>query len=649
MNFQYVLEQVELLIGKKLESITTSTNSIEIVRIDHKLNKYFVKVEGNDKQITRTFRELEDIWNDLVRQGFVNVDQALYGGGSSRNQPETILANLTCINHFKFKSRKHLLLRNSNVHELGTLQELTSTEVRLAKRKIENYLSFSNLNLHNQQADVSNNLKIAFDSIIKKFPGDTDVERAEKAFKQLSTIQESVINSIVSIDNISELNTQISTSNKEPFSELHLDQLLDDESFTGIANEAEDEIIEEEEEIASSEKKGKPRIRQLTPTISLIFDRLEHDEIELQPDFQRQDRIWKNPKKSKLIESILMGLPLPVFYFGEKSNGDWVVVDGLQRITSVYDFMRGEFKLEKLESLDKYNTLSFKDLDRTSQRRIREYSITSYLIDIESDGENMIVELFHRINTYGVKLSDQEIRSALNQGKSVKFLRFLAGLSDFKQATYNKIKADRQRDMELCLGAISFILLGYKEFKYNLYNDFLTDAMRELNKKEYNLTISDLSQIDNGTTELSPTSSDIFKQLHRKFTFGLNVAHDVFGAYAFKKEDSYDKKVPISKPLFELIVACFSFLSHEQYLILKENSDDFLESFYNAIRSESKEYATWNSDRYEDGIRGFKYSISTSTGKRATVLYRFDSMIGILKNSLNIELKFNPLVTKTND
>lgn len=648
MNFQSVLEQVELLIGKQLESITASTGSIEIVRIDHKLKKYIVKVEGNSKQVSRTFRELEDIWNDLVRQGFVNVDQALYGGGSSRNQPETILANLPFINHFKYKSRKHLLLRRSNVHEIGTLQELTSSELKLAKRKIENYFSFSRINLHNQQTEISNNLKIAFDSVIKKFPGDTDVETVEKAFEQLSIVQESLLNSIVSIDSASEITTIVSNISNEPYNELHLEQLLDDESFTGIENEAEDENIDEEE-TTDVKRKGKPRIRQLTPTISLIFDRLEHNEIELQPDFQRQDRIWNNPKKSKLIESILMGLPLPVFYFGEKSNGDWVVVDGLQRITSVYDFMQGVFHLEKLDSLKQYNKLSFKDLDRASQRRIREYSITSYLIDIESDGENMIVELFHRINTYGVKLSDQEIRSALNQGKSVKFLRFLAGLSDFKQATYNKIKADRQRDMELCLGAISFILLGYKGFKYNLYNEFLTDAMRELNKKEYKLTLSDPTKIDSGTTELSLISSDIFKQLHNKFIFGLNVAHDIFGEYAFKKEESYDKKVPISKPLFELIVACFSFLSHEQYSLLKENSSNFLELFYNAISKESKEYATWNSPNYEDGIRGFKYSISTSTGKRATVLYRFDSMIEILKRSANIELNFTPLRNNNND
>ncbi|WP_446926760.1 DUF262 domain-containing protein, partial [Klebsiella pneumoniae] len=97
-------------------------------------------------------------------------------------------------------------------------------------------------------------------------------------------------------------------------------------------------------------KLGVARITSKTPVLSLIFDRVHFGDIELQPDFQRKDRIWNNEKKSKLIESILLKLPLPVFYFGNRIAEDkWVVVDGLQRITTIYDFMSGEFKLSKLD------------------------------------------------------------------------------------------------------------------------------------------------------------------------------------------------------------------------------------------------------------------------------------------------------------
>ncbi|EFT6835464.1 DUF262 domain-containing protein, partial [Salmonella enterica] len=205
-------------------------------------------------------------------------------------------------------------------------------------------------------------------------------------------------------------------------------------------------------------KLGVARITSKTPVLSLIFDRVHFGDIELQPDFQRKDRIWNNEKKSKLIESILLKLPLPVFYFGNRIAEDkWVVVDGLQRITTIYDFMSGEFKLSKLDILEDLNGKEFGELTRTEQRAIREYEITAYFIEMNKDSTDLIVELFHRINTYGVKLSDQEIRSALNQGSSVKFLRYLASKNEFKQATHGKVKPDRQKDMELCLAALAFI------------------------------------------------------------------------------------------------------------------------------------------------------------------------------------------------
>ncbi|MEF1306203.1 DUF262 domain-containing protein, partial [Vibrio owensii] len=210
---------------------------------------------------------------------------------------------------------------------------------------------------------------------------------------------------------------------------------------------------------------------------------LSFQEIELQPDFQRKDRIWSAEKRSKLIESILMGLPLPAFYFAEKKDGDWIVVDGLQRITTVFDFMKDGFCLDKLESLDdSYNGKLFSELSRLDKRKIREYQITAHVIDSESDKENLIVELFHRINTYGVKLSDQEIRSAMYQGSSVTFLRYLSSSFDFIESTNAKVSPQRQKDMELCLSALSYIVLGYKDFNYKTYNDFLSSVMEEINK-----------------------------------------------------------------------------------------------------------------------------------------------------------------------
>ncbi|WP_241212177.1 hypothetical protein [Vibrio scophthalmi] len=135
MHFKDVLADIEKLVGRELQSINPKTDSIYITALDYQVEKYFVSNSPNTRGAARSFRELEDIWNELTVKGFGNVDQALYGGGSSRNQPETVFAHLPYIQHFKFKNRKHLLLRNQSVHDLGSLSELQAAELRAVRKK----------------------------------------------------------------------------------------------------------------------------------------------------------------------------------------------------------------------------------------------------------------------------------------------------------------------------------------------------------------------------------------------------------------------------------------------------------------------------------------------------------------------------------
>ncbi|MDV5033291.1 DUF262 domain-containing protein [Vibrio diabolicus] len=636
MHFKDVLADIEKLVGKELHSINPKTPSIYVNALDRSSEKYFVSNSPKSKGTARSFRELEDIWNELTIKGFSNVDQALYGGGSSRNQPETVFAHLPYIQHFRYKNRKHLLLRNESVHELGILSELKSSELRMVRKKIDNYTALSNQTIADSQASIIQTLKSAFDAVTKKFPGDVIVEEAESAVNNLLILNQQVSDAVVTLDgSISSRDEDVVGSSS---SDKSIDELIDDESLTGIAND-------DEKEAVGPILQGKTKIRQLTPVVSLIFDRLSFGEIELQPDFQRKDRVWPDPRKSKLIESILMGLPLPVFYFAEKPNGDWIIVDGLQRITTIYDFMRGEFSLNGLEVLEELNGKDFSGLERAEQRKIREYPLTAHLIDMATDKDNIIVELFHRINTYGVKLSEQEIRSALNQGTSVKFLRYLASTPEFKSATHGKIKSDRQKDMELCLSALSFMLRGYKSFD-NQYNKYLSDAMESMNA--HTLKLDDEDLLDEGMSKLSAEYSPVYKLIADKFKNGLKIAEQVFGDYAFKKIPDSAKKVPISKPLFELIVTYFSELSEEQAYQVISRSDELIDMLYEAIDKDSSDYAEWESAKYENEGRGLQYSISQSTGKNVTVRFRFESFREILKQSTGVDVELSPILSGVN-
>ncbi|EGR0205490.1 DUF262 domain-containing protein [Vibrio vulnificus] len=636
MHFKDVLVDIEKLVGKELHSINPKTPSIYVTALDRSLEKYFVSNSPNSKGAARSFRELEDIWNELTVKGFSNVDQALYGGGSSRNQPETVFAHLPNIQHFRYKNRKHLLLRNEAVHELGALSELQSSELRMVRKKIDNYTALSNQIIADSQASIIQTLKSAFDAVTKKFPGDVVVEETENALDSLLKLNQQVSEAVVTLDG------SIPTSRGNEVSDTELDksidELLDDETITGIENDDENEPI-------GPIAQGKTKIRQLTPVVSLIYDRLSFGEIELQPDFQRKDRVWPAPRKSKLIESILMGLPLPVFYFAEKPNGDWIIVDGLQRITTIYDFMRGKFELNGLDVLTDLNGRTFSGLERAEQRKIREYPLTAHLIDMATDKDNIIVELFHRINTYGVKLSEQEIRSALNQGSSVKFLRYLAATPEFKSATHGKIKSDRQKDMELCLSALSFMLRGYKKFD-NQYNKYLSEAMESMNV--HALKIDDEDLLDAGMSKLSKEQNPVYSLIADKFKNGLQIAEKVFGDYAFKKTPDSAKKVPVSKPLFELIITYFSELTEEQAKQVLLHTDELVDMLYEAIDKDSSDYAVWESDKYEEEGRGLQYAISQSTGKNVTVRFRFESFREILKQSTGVDVELSPILSGAN-
>jgi hypothetical protein len=648
MHFDEVIKDIErLLVGKQLDPINPKTPSLFISQIDHKSKKYFVSADANKKGVGRSIDELQYIWSDLLRKGFSNVDQSLYGSGSSRNQPETILANLPYVQHFLYKKKKHILLRSESIREPATLSEVQGADFRKLRKQLDSYFNISVKEVAKTQKSLLSAMRSTFDSVLKKYPGESAVRETESLLHDLEEMQTSFEEGIVSIDLVPQHPETNDLIRSEEVEIISLDDWIESEEVSGIGSETNSENddsdrarVELLKDNETPKSNTSTRIRQLTPVLSLIYDRIHFGDIELQPDFQRKDRIWPQDKKSKLIESILMRLPLPAFYFAEKADGSWVVVDGLQRITTVYDFMRGDFLLDKLEVLTKHNGQYFKDLTRQEQREVREYAITAYLIDDQHGDSNMVIELFHRINTHGLKLSEQEIRSALNQGTSVKFLRYLASLRSFKEATHYKVRADRQKDMELCLSALSFMLLGYQNFKHTKYSDFLSDAMQALNK--FPLQIDNNELLDDGLAVINSNSS-MYIKLAEKYVRALEIANEIFGENSFIKDPSTGKKA-ISKPLYELVITYFSELNDSNVSVLISRSTDFIDMLYSAIDKDENIYAKWDSKVYTEANRGFLFSISTSTGKKSTIDYRFRAFREILKQSTGIDIELSPIL-----
>ena len=135
----------------------------------------------------------------------------------------------------------------------------------------------------------------------------------------------------------------------------------------------------------------------------------------LRPDFQRLAGIWDNTRKSRLIESLLLRIPIPVFYVAADENEIWSVVDGVQRISTIYDYVTDKFRLSRLEYLKKLEGALYTGLPRQMQRRINE---TQFVVNVIEPGTppEVMFNIFRRINTGGMALNGQEIRHALHAG-----------------------------------------------------------------------------------------------------------------------------------------------------------------------------------------------------------------------------------------
>lgn len=220
-----------------------------------------------------------------------------------------------------------------------------------------------------------------------------------------------------------------------------------------------------------------------TVNLGSLIEQLENDEIDLQPDFQRVTDVWDNVKKSRLIESILLGLPLPSFYFSEDPVSQKLsIIDGLQRICSIRDFVLEKeepLKLEGLQFLKNFEGLTFSQLERPEVKRIKSLKITMNTL---RKGTPLDVKyiIFQRVNTAGVPLTPQEMRHALNQGPAAIFIKDLADMESFKKATNYSVDSKRMQDRDFVNRFIAFYI-GYEDYMGDL-DMFLNDKMGELNK-----------------------------------------------------------------------------------------------------------------------------------------------------------------------
>ncbi len=253
-------------------------------------------------------------------------------------------------------------------------------------------------------------------------------------------------------------------------------------------------------------------VRNETRTVAEVVKRIGAGRYQLDPDFQR-DFVWDVSKQSRLIESCVMRIPLPVLYVAETKAGVIAVVDGLQRLTTFQRFLAGEFALTLDVPDDQQphplHRMKFSDLSIKLQERIEDTQLTLYILDAAAP-ERAKLDIFERVNN-GVPLTRQQMRNCLYNGRATQWLKNGAASAAFKKATGGSLNEKTMRDREAINRFCAFRLLGEAAYRGDM-DKFLALGLEEMVKP---------------STDLA--------QLHQEFTRAMEINTLLFGEHAFRK------------------------------------------------------------------------------------------------------------------
>lgn len=393
--------------------------------------------------------------------------------------------------------------------------------------------------------------------------------------------------------------------------EVQLEQLYD-ELITSMQSGAE----ENENQLQKDENPFNPdqiKVNAKQFSIKLITDMIQSGDIDLDPDFQRHF-VWSSYQKSRLIESLLLRIPIPNLYFAEDNEGRLTVVDGLQRLTTIASFVNNEFPLNDLEYLDEgvkgryyEDKGNKKGIDKKYYRWFNMTQLQVNVIDPSSPSK-VKYDIFKRINTGGRALNNQEIRNCLSSVKVRTLLKSMVELDEFKSATDGSLKSTRMADREMALRFILFYEAYKKDNTLNTYDGYMESSLDR--------TIEDYKSVTDEKSNI----------IISRFSNAMKNAEWLFGRkYAFRKIRPKDlaedaSKQLLNKALFEVWSVLLSEISPEE--IQKNFKEGYMcDKFSNLLENDSQ----------------LMYYLSYGTNGKTNMMYVFKT----IKELINKELQNN--------
>lgn len=274
----------------------------------------------------------------------------------------------------------------------------------------------------------------------------------------------------------------------------------------------------------------------------------------LDPDFQRNE-VWSTRQKSELIESVVMGIPLPLIYLAETMEGKLVIVDGRQRLTTFFRYLDNEFSINGLKIMIELNACKFRDLENDAKKskyatEIEDFQLVIQIIKYPTP-DRVRFDIFDRVNRGGTPLNNQEMRNALYQGAATRLLNELAASEAFKEATGHSVSPLHMKDKYIILRALSFYLWK-----------------KDILKKKNGETVvyrSDIEEFLGYSMEylnwVDDTSREELKDLFLKV---MKRCYDKLGEDAFRIPTDSGRRRPVSMTLFESLFYFVTLIEEEQ-------------------------------------------------------------------------------------
>jgi Protein of unknown function DUF262 len=344
-------------------------------------------------------------------------------------------------------------------------------------------------------------------------------------------------------------------------------------------------------------------IRTETRTIhDVVVRRIGKGFYIMDPDFQR-DFVWDEQRQSRLIESVLMRIPLPVFYLAENPDGKLVVVDGLQRLTTFQRFLENKLRLQ-LDNTELQGK-TFDELPPKLQNRLEDTQITLYIIDSKVP-DRARLDIFERVNG-GVALSRQQMRNAIYQGKATALLRDLAKDPIFLQATGHSLRSGTMRDREAINRFCAFFLsfLSYRSLDPLHWPD--PSYSRSASYRE------DMDQfLGDALTEINEMPDAWIERLKANFLRGMSNSILVFGKHAFRKHRrGQEGRSSFNMCLFDVFSTGLSIHPEAD---VEDHKSEILDGFFQLMEDDE-----------------FQKNITYGTNSNAHVHGRFNATTTLLK------------------